>query len=49
MPQGTNTIKLATKAYVSNNTQPNYGRLVCDNKIQKGETHRTRLRSEETE
>ena len=43
MPQGTNTIKCITKADLTNNKQPTYGQLVCDIRIQKQETHRTRI------
>ena len=43
MTQGTNTMGFIPRHKVPKNKIPTYGRLVCDIRIHKAETHRTRL------
>ena len=43
MPTGSNTLGFIPKSKVPTGKMPTYGRLVCDIKPNKAETHRTRL------
>ena len=43
MPNGSNTLGFIPKSKVPTGKMPTYGRLVCDIKTNKIETHRTRL------
>eukprot|EP00957_Ditylum_brightwellii_P201153 15324289-Ditylum_brightwellii.AAC.1 len=43
IPTGTNTIEFIPYSQVPSNKTVTYGRIVCDIRTQKEETHRTRL------
>ena len=43
IPTGSNTLGFIPKSKVPTRKMPTYGRLVCDIKPNKAETHRTRL------